>query len=621
MYVHSVRLENYKSIGDYPESEVILEPRVTAIIGKNESGKSNVITGLKNLNLWERNASAFLQENVNRNCPVGTENVYVLTLKSTKDEIQNGIETDTQILISKSQCLLSGGFLLFYQEKIFPIYEELVDALNEIGANPFQAKDQEWTNYRSCISELKNSEQLDLYQRMNSMSFLKSRILRITSDMRGHLQEVFDIAYKTWFELVEMFPVFFYRNADKHLKTMYKLEEVEKEVANISARASSLLYEFIDVIAIEPEVFISAVKTGTSAQQETLRKRICRLVDRKINKPFQEFYKTEEIELDLSFNNGTVSFMIRSNNGESLLLSERSNGLKWYLETFIEMQSHDIEGKNVVFLLDEPGTSLHVNAQRELIHLFHDLADKGNQVVYTTHSPYMLDLEKDGVHRIRAVVKDAEGFSRVYKTAYDARIIPECQKETLAPIISALGMNLNDTFGPAKDKFNIVTEGMSDYIFLCTMAKVLDVDTSKYAIIPSVGVTNCINICSILHAWGCRYIALFDYDKEGVEKGGEFLRNDMMFEYKRQYCYVKEVCQADIDRKTYKTDTFMIEDVITREEIDGYCEQMGTSKEIGKPLMAKLMCNAIEEGKYCVGERCKSNFIQLFERIFACFGE
>ena len=46
MYIHSVKLINFKSIGNYPEAEIILEPKVTAIIGKNESGKSNVLDGL-----------------------------------------------------------------------------------------------------------------------------------------------------------------------------------------------------------------------------------------------------------------------------------------------------------------------------------------------------------------------------------------------------------------------------------------------------------------------------------------------------------------------------------------------------------------------------------------------
>ena len=77
--------------------------------------------------------------------------------------------------------------------------------------------------------------------------------------------------------------------------------------------------------------------------------------------------------------------------------------------------------------MDEPGTSLHVNAQRELLNLFGHLADQGNQIIYTTHSPYMLDTENEGVHRIRAVVKDEEGFSYIYKTVYDPRIAPETQ--------------------------------------------------------------------------------------------------------------------------------------------------------------------------------------------------
>ena len=40
---------------------------------------------------------------------------------------------------------------------------------------------------------------------------------------------------------------------------------------------------------------------------------------------------------------------------------------------------------NVVYLLDEPGISLHVNAQKELLKLFDHLASKGNQIIYSTN--------------------------------------------------------------------------------------------------------------------------------------------------------------------------------------------------------------------------------------------
>lgn len=233
----------------------------------------------------------------------------------------------------------------------------------------------------------------------------------------------------------------------------------------------------------------------------------------------------------------------------------------------------------------------------------------------------MLDLIQEGVHRIRAVVKNSEGFTYVYKTAYDSRIEPESQQDTLAPIISAIGMNLNDTFGPAKDKFNIVTEGMSDYIYLCTMAKVLDVDTDKYAIIPAVGATNCINICSILHGWGCKYVALFDYDNEGVQSGGEYLKNKMMFEFNHQYCYIADVSQDAVDQKTYKTSPCVIEDVVTNEEIEKFCLEHSTSQTIGKTLKAKLIADAVDAGSYELGEECRTNFRLLFKRIFTCFEE
>ena len=298
-------------------------------------------------------------------------------------------------------------------------------------------------------------------------------------------------------------------------------------------------------------------------------------------------------------------------------ISERSNGLRWYMETFIDSQANGVDQSNVIYLLDEPGTSLHVNAQKELLILFSHLADKGNQVVYTTHSPYMLDTANDGIHRIRAVVKDNQGYTRIYKTAYDNKISPDSVHDTLAPIISALGMNMNDTFGPAKDKINIVTEGTSDYIYMCMMAKLLDVDAEKYAIIPSQGASNCVNICAILHGWGCRYIAVFDYDKAGVETGAKVMQDQLIYKLNRDFCFMNEVTQEEIDSKTYKTSRFMVEDVITREEINRFCEATDVSPALNKALIAKKMSNAIDKDEFTLSETAMNNFRALFNRILS----
>lgn len=546
MYIHSVKLINYKSIGDYAESEVIIEPKITAIIGKNESGKSNVLDGLSKIDFIKSNPAAFAGEVVNRNSQSGTENKYIITLKPDNNEVADGLIADTDVVISKNQCIVTGGFYDYYLNKAHRFFEDVVTFLDAINSNPLQLKDQELISYRNYKQDFIQTEQLDTYCRFNAINFLHSRTTRLSSVHRKEFEEKIEIAHNVWFDLIKMFPVFFYRKTDKHLNTSYKIEDIEKEIKNPTVSPNSLLFNFVKLIGISTDDFILAARSGSSAKQESLRRKINRLIEEKVNKPFYEFYQTERVTLDIGFNSGVVAFVVQTQDGEALMLSERSNGLKWYLETFIDAQANDINGVNVVFLLDEPGTSLHVNAQRELLSLFQHLTENSNQVVYTTHSPYMLDVETEGVHRIRAVVKDEEGYSRIYKTAYDSRIAPDSQKDTLTPIINALGMNLNDTFGPAKDKINIVTEGMSDYIYICTMAKQLGVSNDKYAIIPSVGASNCVNLCSILHGWGCKYIAVFDYDKAGVESGGEYLRKNMFFEQGKQYCYMKEVSQREI---------------------------------------------------------------------------
>ena len=621
MHIHSVKLVNFKSLGDYPENEIILEPRVTSVIGKNESGKSNVLEGLSLVRFRGRYSDAFNANYVNRNCPVGTENKYVITLKPTIEEIAYGLAEDTIIEIFKDGYSATGGMLTYYLRTIQPDVDTLLSTLGPLGANPLQLRDGDWANYKTYYNELCNQQQIDVPRRTAGFKLIQQNAGKIAAEKKELLNQTIETVQEKWQTLVSFLPTLFYRKGDRHLNSTYKYEDIEKELKTPNAYPNSLLNAFVKVIGVTADDFLLASRSGMTGQQEKLRRQINKLTNERINQKFSDFYQTEHIYLDISFNSGAIAFIVQSNDGSPLMLSERSNGLRWYLETFIDAQANDVSGRNVVYLFDEPGTSLHVNAQRELLKLFGHLSDMGNQVVYTTHSPYMLNLEEEGIHRIRAVVKDIDGNTHVYKTAYDARIAPDSQQDTLAPIISALGMSLGDTFGPAKDKINIVTEGMSDYIFLITMAKQLNVDINRYAIIPAVGATNCVKICSILHGWGCKYIALFDYDNEGVENGGEYMTKEMLFECGKQYLYVKDVSVSEIQSKTYSlaTGKYMIEDVMLRSEIDRYCNETGTSKELGKPLTAKLMCTAIENSTFTVAQQSKDNFNSLFERIFSAF--
>ena len=618
MYVHSVKLINYKSIGDYAESEVIIEPRVTAIIGKNESGKSNILDGLSQINFGKRTASAFSHAIANRSCGNGKQIKYVLTLKPTPEDLALGILEESVIEITHDRMIVSGGLLSYYESTVSEAVVAVADMLDFIGGgNPLKLSQNDFAHYKGHKGELASKDTLDLPHKLASLHFMVDRRSSLPAATQKIFKETTDNAAAALFHILGLLPQFYIRASGKNLKTVYKLEDVQKELADGAKGQSSLLYDFVKLIEIPQEDFILAVQNGNDGRQTSIRSKIKRNIDKYINNDFRAFYTTEDVFLSVDFNSNSVAFSVQTDDGETLQLGERSNGLRWYLETFIDTKANNLPSRNMVYLFDEPGCFLHVNAQKELVKLFNHLADQDNQVVYTTHSPYMLDTINDGIHRIRAVTKDAQGYTHIYKTAYDSNISPDCAQDTLAPIISALGMNLNDTFGPAKDKINIITEGTSDYIYMCMMAKVLGIDPNRYAIIPSQGASNCVNICAILHGWGCRYIAVFDYDKAGVESGAEVMRKQWIYELNKQYCFMNEVTQEDIDAKTYKTTKFMVEDVITREEISRFCTEMDILPTLNKALIAKKMSNAIDQGEFSLSETALRNSRTLFDRILS----
>ena len=91
-------------------------------------------------------------------------------------------------------------------------------------------------------------------------------------------------------------------------------------------------------------------------------------------------------------------------------LEHRSTGLQWFLSFFLVFL-HEARGqhRNCVLLLDEPGHSLHPLAQRDLSAFFDGLG-ADNQILYTPHSPFLVDADR--LARARKVFVDTDGSTR-----------------------------------------------------------------------------------------------------------------------------------------------------------------------------------------------------------------
>jgi predicted ATP-dependent endonuclease of OLD family len=453
----------------------------------------------------------------------------------------------------------------------------------------------------------------------SALAFFTARINNVEENKRLIIKKSLNNVNEKWKSLRDLLPVFFLRTSDRTLNSTYSLDQAKKELDNPEGYPNSLLSSLVKIIGIDKNTFLSTIQPSTAGSVQTIKARVNRKIDSKINNEFNKFYFTENVCLSADFDAGYVIFNARTGDGETLRFDERSNGLRWYMNLFIDIVANELSPSNVIYLFDEPGISLHVNAQNELLKLFVNLAEKGNQIVYTTHLPTMLNLENGGIHKIRSVSKDITGITTICNKAWNPSLSPKSQADTLAPIIQAIGMNINSEFGPSLSKINVICEGPSDYIYLKTFYKYLYPDENGINFIPSQGVSNCIHICNILQGWGCKFVAIFDFDAAGIDDGYTAFDKMGLYTFKKEYMFIKDVSKTEIDSFTPSM-TFMIEDLIGRESLQEFISEnglpAGTDKS-NKVLLAKLYAPSIIKHSDKASQNCLDKFRELFERIKA----
>jgi len=152
---------------------------------------------------------------------------------------------------------------------------------------------------------------------------------------------------------------------------------------------------------------------------------------------------------------------------EEVELENRSTGLQWFLSFYlvflVESQGdHD----NAILLLDEPGLSLHPLAQRDLSAFFDGLT-KSNQILYTTHSPFLID--PDRLDRVRKVYVAEDGSTESSSNLRQSGADP-AQAGAAYAVYSALNLNVAESL--LLGCLPVVVEGASDQHYL-TMIKAL----------------------------------------------------------------------------------------------------------------------------------------------------
>ena len=150
-------------------------------------------------------------------------------------------------------------------------------------------------------------------------------------------------------------------------------------------------------------------------------------------------------------------------------LGSRSRGFVWFFSFLAWYEDVKRQNQNVILLLDEPGLSLHGRAQGDLLRYFDkELVD--HQLIYTTHSPFMIDpqgfehvriVQDRGIDEKEPLPKEEDG-TKVLTNVFDAT------DDSLFPLQGALGYEIHQTLfiGPN----SLIVEGPADLLFLKTVS-------------------------------------------------------------------------------------------------------------------------------------------------------
>lgn len=182
------------------------------------------------------------------------------------------------------------------------------------------------------------------------------------------------------------------------------------------------------------------------------------------------------VEFDLDFDRTPQGegpfFELRIRNhrhGITLNFNERSHGFTWFF-SFLATLSELRDSKRLILLLDEPGLGLHASAQRDLLRFIDERLSRRHQVVYSTHSPFMV--ATDRLERVRTVEdRDGEG-TRVSREFLDH------SSDTRIPLQAAFGHELVRDLpsGPG----TLLVRGPSDHVYLTAMSGLLEAQGRSY---------------------------------------------------------------------------------------------------------------------------------------------
>jgi energy-coupling factor transporter ATP-binding protein EcfA2 len=245
-------------------------------------------------------------------------------------------------------------------------------------------------------------------------------------------------------------------------------------------------------------------------------------------------------------------------------LGSRSRGFVWFFSFLAWYSDVKRTAGPMILLLDEPGLTLHAKAQEDLLRYFEIELKDTHQLVYSTHSPFMIDPKHfDRVRVVQDAGIDAEADAGLENTGTEVLAdIFAASPDSLFPLQGALGYEIHQTLfvGPQ----NIVVEGAADLLYIQGMSALLQKEgrtgiDSRWTITPVGGCAKVPTFVALLGSQKGMTIATLIDSQIADQKRIEDLYKEKLLKKANVYTFADFTKTVEADIEDMFGDAFYIE--------------------------------------------------------------
>lgn len=532
MRLTKLKIENYKIIHDSTEIDLA---RVTCLVGKNESGKSALIEALEKIKPVDKADATFepiydyprvsyaAYKDTHENNPAN-----VVTLSAILDERDFAeLEKKFHVVPVRSNTLtIKKGYNNHVGLSIDWSERDYLDRLlKHFALNAAETKQAIADDVAGVISKL---------EALAERSEKQSQILDI---LKGFVaKKKFGVALAD--ALIDRIPTFVLFSEYRQLEGRISLSRFKEKVAGKHGGLSKADKVFEALLGL---VNTSVEDLEALTEYEKVTAELEAISNTLTDEMFEYWTTNQHLEVlfkfevgragdPAPFNQGMI-FDIRIKNNKhrvTVPFDERSTGFRWFFSFLVWFsQVRRTYGENLVILLDEPGLNLHGKAQNDLLRYIKEKLEPHHQVIYTTHSPFMIDPEN--LLRVR-MVEDREDGRKVLGTKVTSDIFA-VEKDTLLPIQTALGYDISQALfiGP----YCLVVEGPADLLYLRWFASELRARKRVFldpawVISPIGGVTKIGSYVALIYPRTKLIAVLTDYESGGKSEIERLRKSDLL---------------------------------------------------------------------------------------------